>query len=157
MKVTQSSIDLVKQFEGFEPKAYHGASDRSDVFTIGYGTTVYPANYMNGKKVALNDPEISKSQASAFVGAFLNGVLAKIESAIKVPLNQNQVDALLSFAYNLGVGALLSSTLLKKINVRAPDAEIQVEFAKWVNSNGKPVSGLVKRRKIESEIFFKKV
>ena len=78
-----------------------------------------------------------------FVEKFLNGI-PKIKT-------QGQFDALVSFTYNVGIGNLKKSTLLKKIMHDAPTSEIQREFMKWVYSGGKKLDGLVKRRRWESQ------
>jgi len=61
---------------------------------------------------------------------------------------------LISFAYNLGEGALRSSTLLKKVNANPIDVSIRDEFMKWVHSNGEVVEGLVNRRRDEANLYF---
>ena len=70
-------------------------------------------------------------------------------------INQNQYDALVSFAYNLGVGALLKSTLFKKLKVNPNDPSIRTEFMRWVNAGGKRLTGLVRRREAEANLYFK--
>jgi mannose-6-phosphate isomerase class I len=70
-------------------------------------------------------------------------------------VNQNQFDALVSFAYNLGSGALKSSTLLKKVNAKPNDTTIQAEFEKWVYAGNVKLQGLIKRRKSEAFLYYK--
>jgi lysozyme len=73
---------------------------------------------------------------------------------VKKPLTQNQFNALVSFAYNVGTGAFSTSTLLKKVNANPNDLTIRNEFARWTRANGKIVNGLVNRRKKESDVYF---
>jgi lysozyme len=70
-------------------------------------------------------------------------------------VNQNQYDALVSFVFNLGIGAFRKSTLLKKIQANPNDPAIRAEFMKWVNAGGKPLKGLITRRAAEADLYFK--
>jgi lysozyme len=71
-------------------------------------------------------------------------------------ITQNQFDALVSFAYNLGPSNLKVSTLLKKVNANPNDELIKLEFMKWVKAGGKTLKGLVRRREAEANLYFKK-
>lgn len=90
--------------------------------------------------------------------AILSGDLARFENAVnnlvKVDLNQNQFDALVSFAFNVGIGAFAKSTLLKKLNKRQYDA-VPSELMKWTRSKGKQMAGLVNRRSQEAALWGK--
>lgn len=150
MKITavnDAGIDLITSFEGFEPKPYLCPAK---VPTVGFGTTRYP----DGKKVTLKDPEITRSQGKLY----LLHDLKQFELAVDVmaidTINQNQFNALVSFAYNLGAYALKGSSLLKRVNQNPNEAQISKEFMKWVNANGKKVSGLVRRREAEAKMYF---
>ena len=79
-----------------------------------------------------------------------------VDSYCRDDINQNQFDALVSFAYNLGPANLKSSTLLKKVNANPEDETIAAEFMKWVKAGGKTLKGLVRRREAESQLYFKK-
>ncbi len=146
MKTSNPGINLIKSFEGKRLKAY---DDSVGVWTIGYGTTKYP----NGIRVKKGDT-CTQSQAEEY----LKNDLVKFENAInklvKVPLTQNQFDALASFTYNLGEANLSSSTLLKKLNAKDYKGAA-AEFLKWNKAGGKILSGLIKRRKAEMELFLK--
>jgi lysozyme len=72
-------------------------------------------------------------------------------------INQNQFDALVDFAYNLGTGNLKSSTLLKKVNADPKDHKISEEFLKWNRAGGKVLKGLTARRVAEAELYFKDI
>src|SRR5690606_30423679 len=72
-------------------------------------------------------------------------------------INQNQFDALVSFSYNIGLGSLKSSTLLKRVNNNPQDADICNQFSRWNKAGGKVLLGLTRRRKEEAELYFKEV
>jgi lysozyme len=74
---------------------------------------------------------------------------------VKSKINSNQFSALVSFAFNLGVGNLAKSTLLKLVNKNPSDPAINLEFMKWNKANGKVLAGLTRRRQAESELYFK--
>lgn len=147
-KTGPNGIELIKHFEGFEPKPYLCPAK---VPTIGYGATYYS----NGKKVTLLDKEITKEEATVLLSEMLVAYEKAVDSYCIDTITQNQFDALVSFAYNLGNGNLKSSTLLKKVNVNPNNPTIKDEFMKWVKSNGKTLKGLVTRRTAESELYFK--
>ena len=146
-KTAQKGIDLIKKYEGFMAKAYLCPAG---VPTIGYGNTFYP----NGVKVKMGDPPITEARASEI----LLTVLTKYEDAVnryaQKPINQNQFDALVSFTYNLGMGNLRTSTLLKKLNINPADASIAAEFLKWTRANGVVLAGLKRRRTEEAQLYF---
>lgn len=151
MKITKTGsegIKLIKFFEGFRAKPYLCPAK---VATIGYGATYYP----NGKKVTLNDPAIDEVYASQLLQNMLDIYEKAVDSFCRDDITQNQFDALVSFAYNLGIGALKSSTLLKKVNANPNDPTIRDEFNRWVMAGGKKLPGLVKRRVAEADLYFK--
>ena len=148
MAVSPFGVDLICGFEGKRLTAY---DDGVGVWTIGFGTTVYP----NGIKVKKGDT-CTEAQAKAYMAHDLKKFESAVNNTVKVPLNQNQFDALVSFAYNLGTSALKNSTLLKKVNNNPNDPLIAQEFAKWVNAGGKKLSGLIKRRSEEAQLYFTK-
>ena len=143
---SQRCIDIIKQFEGFRAKPYLCPAG---VPTIGYGST----RYANNQPVKLTDAPISEEQASNIMKATLEKEYAPaVNRYVQVVINQNQYDALVDFAYNLGINALKTSTLLKKVN-KGDMAGAANEFDKWVFSDGKKLDGLVKRRAKEKELF----
>ena len=145
MKISTNGIDLICSFEGLELKAY---DDGVGVWTIGYGTTV-----INGTKVKKGDT-CTLEQAKSYMAQDLK----QFESAVnqvKVPLNQNQYDALVSLAYNIGVGAFLSSTLFKKLNAKDYKGAAE-QFDRWNRAGGKVMRGLTNRRAKERKLFEKK-
>ena len=148
MKTSQSGISLIKGFEGKRLNAYY---DGVGVWTIGFGTIKYP----NGVRVKKGDT-CTEAQAESY----LKNDLVKFENAInrlvKVPLNQNQFDALSSFTYNLGETNLSSSTLLKKLNAK-DYAGTADQFPRWNKAGGKVMNGLTRRREAERILFLKEV
>lgn len=115
-----------------------------------YGSTRYP----NGQKVSLKDKPISEDTGEDYLRHDVYFFERAVDAIIRDDINQNQFDALVSFAYNLGAQALKSSTLAKKVNKNPSDKTIANEFAKWVNAGGKRLAGLVRRRKAESDLYF---
>jgi lysozyme len=135
-------IEHIKKYEGFSNRPYLCPAN---VPTIGYGSTYYS----NGVKVTLNDAPMSEQQATELLTKEVNVFRKRVISLLKRTLNDNEINALTSFAYNVGLGDLKGSTLLKKVNMNAPIEEICKEFMKWINVNGKPSRGLILRRKAE--------
>jgi lysozyme len=150
MKLTKEIKDFVKAKEGLSLTAYLCPAK---VWTIGYGNT----SYETGIKVKQGD-KISKERAELlFNNTFENFALQVKQLVFKSTLNDNQFSALVSFAYNVGIGALKSSTLLKKVKANPNDKTIANEFAKWNKGGGKVLAGLTSRRAKESDIYFKKI
>jgi lysozyme len=150
MKITKISnlgLELIKKYEGFKAKAYLCPAN---VITIGYGSTYYE----NGTKVKLTDSPITQERATELLEALLVSYERSVDSYCVDTINQNQFDALCSFAYNCGVGNLKSSTLLKKVNKNPNDPTIKDEFLKWNKGGGKVLSGLTKRRIEEAQLYF---
>ncbi|MCO8082016.1 lysozyme [Acinetobacter lwoffii] len=146
MHVSPSGVDLICNFEGLRLKAY---DDGVGVWTIGFGTTKYP----NGIRVKKGDT-CTLDQAKAYMQNDLKSFEQTVNNTVKVPLNQNQFDALVSLAYNIGPTAFEESTLVKRLNEKNYKAAAD-QFGLWVNARGKRLQGLVNRRKIEMELFLK--
>lgn len=159
MKTSQAGVDLIKQFEGQRLTAYKCPAG---IWTIGYGHTS-----------AAGAPEVQPGMTITYqeANAILVRDLGKYEDAVnrlvKVPLTQNQFDALVSFTYNVGEGAteservgrsglvrpgLAKSTLLKKLNAGQYDA-VPAELMKWTKGGGKELPGLVRRRRAECAMW----
>jgi len=150
MKVTridQKGIDLITSFEGFRSAPYLCPAQ---VPTIGYGTT----RYYNGIKVSMSDLPITKEKAVEYLMNDVHTFELAVDAMAVDVITQNQFNALVSFAYNLGQNALKNSTLLKKVNANPNDPAIRAEFNKWVNAGGKKLAGLVARRKAEADLYF---
>lgn len=149
MKTSHTGVELIKKHEAFMSKPY---LDPVGIPTIGYGATYYP----NGNKVTMSDNPITKAQAEEM----LKEMLIPYEVAVKkvsLTLNQNQFDALVSFSYNVGTGALSKSTLAKKVKANPNDLSIAYEFARWNKAGGKILRGLVRRRKEEADLYFTEI
>lgn len=145
MKPSQNCIKLVKSFEGCSLTPY---LDSDGVVTIGYGSTFY----LDGSKVGVNDPPISQETADNLLIKVLSEFGSDILEFIKVPLTQNQFDALCDFTYNLGVEAFKESTLLKYLNEKKyNDAALQ--FPLWDHVKGVVFEGLLNRRMVEQKLF----
>lgn len=151
MKVTridQAGIDLITHYEGL---VLHPYLCPAGVWTIGYGTT----RYRNGVKVSISDLPIMPDKALEYLRNDIDHFELAVDAMAIDTINQNQFNALVSFAYNLGENALRGSTLLRKVNAGPNDASIKQEFAKWVHADGRVLDGLVRRRSAECEMYFK--
>ena len=147
MQLTEEIIEFIKEKEGLRLNAYLCPAK---VWTIGYGNTFYE----NGMKVKQGD-KITKERAEQLLLFVLNQFADKVKPLIKSKINNNQFSALVSFAYNVGIGALQKSTLLKKVNNNPNDLTIKNEFLKWTRAKGVILTGLIKRRDFEQKIYFK--
>jgi lysozyme len=147
--INKAGIDLISQFEGFSSKPYLCSAK---VPTIGYGTTRYP----NGKKVTLQDTSITVEQAKDIMRHDVRQFELAVDAMAVDTINQNQFNALVSFAYNVGANALRTSTLLKKVNANPNDPFIRNEFLRWNRAGGNIVAGLTRRREAESNLYFTK-
>lgn len=147
MKTSDKGLALIKQFEGFSARPYLCPAG---VPTIGYGATYYP----DGRRVTMQDKPVSEADASVMLRAMLASYEAGIARYVQVPLTQGQYDALVSFAYNLGLSALKSSTLLRLLNLR-DYAGAAAQFARWNRAGGKVLPGLTRRREAERVMFLR--
>lgn len=148
MEISNNGIKLIKQFEGLSLKPY---LDVVNIPTIGFGSTYYP----DGKKVTLQDKEITEEKAFKILEYIANKDFGNnINKVVKVGLNQNQFDALVSFAYNIGNGNFNSSTLLRWLN-QGNYKEASMQLLRWDKSKGIVLNGLTKRRKSEKALFDK--
>jgi lysozyme len=146
-KISQKGLEIIKRFEGLKLKPYLCPAG---IPTIGYGNTYYP----DGKKVKVTDPEISEELANKLLESLLPPYEKAVDSFCRDDINQNQFDALVSLAYNIGVGNLQKSTLIKKVNLNPKDVTIADEFLRWNKSNGVVLKGLTKRRQSEADLYF---
>ena len=145
MYISQRGLDLIKEFEAFRSKPY---LDSVGVATIGYGTTDY-----GDKKVTILDTPISEEQAQFFLKKHIEQEVYKINAFIKVPLSQNEFDAIYSWVYNIGVYQASTSTLLKLLNNAQPKKDIANQFLRWNKAGGKELKGLTRRREAEQKLF----
>ena len=143
MKPSKKCNDLIKKFEGLFLKSYLCPAN---VATIGYGSTIWS----DGKKVKLGEV-ISLEGAEKLLMWELEKKSVCLQD---LNLNQNQFDALLSFIYNIGVGAFKKSTILKMIKLNPTDKGIREQFMRWVNKGSTFEKGLTRRRKEEADLYF---
>lgn len=140
MNISEKGINLIKNFEGCRLEAYKCPAG---IWTVGYGHT--GSTVHQGLK-------ISQSEADSLLKTDLIIHCNNVSKLVKVPLNQNQFDALVSLEYNIGYGNFSRSTLLKLLNTKNyKDAAEQ--FAVWRLGGGKILPGLVRRRKAEKDLF----
>jgi lysozyme len=145
MKTSNKGIELIKKYEGLSLECYLCPAGK---WTIGYGHT----------RTAYDNLIITKKQAEELLKSDLSITEAAVSViAKKAALNQNQFDSLVSFAFNVGVGALLSSTLVRKIYADATEQDIREQFERWVYANKIILPGLVNRRKDEADLFFETI
>lgn len=140
MKVSDIFLEKLMEMEGCRLAAYR---DAAGVPTIGYGHTA---------GVRMGD-RISQQQAKALLRQDAEAVMRQVR-ALDVARTEAQLEALTSFAFNLGIARLRSSTLLKVIRQGGSKQAIQREFKRWVYAGGRKLSGLVKRREWEASHFF---
>ncbi|MBH2932137.1 lysozyme [Serratia marcescens] len=144
MKISDDGMALIKRFEGLRLQAYQ---DSVGVWTIGYGWTQPVAGRKVGAGMAI-DVATAERLLVCGVAQFERGV----ERLVAVTITQGQFDALVSFAYNLGLRALENSTLLRRLN--AGDRQgAAAQFGRWVNAGGVRLDGLVARRAAERALF----
>lgn len=148
MRISQNGLNLIKEFEGFRGRAYICPAG---VPTIGYGTTLIEGSPVRmGMMITESDAEkLLRNQVDK---TYCPAVIRHV----KVPLNQNQFDALVSWTYNLGEGNLASSTMLKLLN-NGDYASVPAQMMRWTKANGVDLPGLVRRRQAEADLFRKPV
>lgn len=143
MEINQAGIDLIKRFESCRLKAYPDPGTGGDPWTCGWGSTgedIVPATVW------------TQEQADARFLQDVGSFSSRVSRLLSVDLNDNQFSALVCLAYNIGVGNLKSSTLLKCVNNSNFDQAAE-EFLKWNKAAGKVLPGLVTRRQAESDLF----
>lgn len=148
MKLNNAGKDMIKDFEDFRSNPY---LDGGGVATIGYGFTYYP----NGTKVTLNDKPLSVVEANIMFNDVVNKYENAVNNAVSSKINRNQFSALVSFAYNVGIGAFKDSTLLRMVNSNPKNIGIRNQFMRWIYDNGNFVPGLRNRREKEANLYFK--
>ena len=149
MKTSPQGLAIIKKFEGFRAKPYRCPAG---VATIGYGSTYYA----DGRPVKMTDAPITEAQAQELLQATLAKYEDCVNGAVKMPINQNQFDAFVSFTYNLGCGAFRKSTMLQLFNTGYAGAAA-AQFNRWTRGGGKVLPGLVARRAAERALFESKV
>jgi lysozyme len=141
--ITEKGLDLIKLFEGFSPTMYRCPAGYR---TIGYGhlvKVIESYKFYNGISIDYADELLRDDLQTAQRGVF---------KWINVPLTDGQYDALVSFTFNLGSGALQASTLRKVIN-RYDYESVPKQFRRWVYARGRKLNGLIRRRESEINLY----
>jgi lysozyme len=146
-KLDENGYKLIQEFEGLSLVPYLCSAK---VATIGYGATFYPSS----KKVTMQDQPISLATAKWMLKETANKFAADVDKMIKANINQNQFNAIVSLAYNIGLGGLAKSSLLKKVNANPSDPTIRNSFLVWNKAGGRVLDGLTKRRTKEANLYF---
>jgi lysozyme len=139
-RITDDGLRLIKHFEGFFDKPYICPAGYK---TIGYGHVIRPGE---------NFDTLTEDEAEELLLKDIMVAERAIQRLIYVPLTDYQWDALTSFTFNLGSGALQRSTLRQKVN-REEHIDVPDEFRKWVYAGGRKLKGLVRRREAEALLY----
>lgn len=145
MKISDHGLRLLKEWEGCKLQKYRDAGGK---WTIGVGHLLTKEELIGGKY----DDGITMDEALSLLAADLKPAEAAVNGAVAVDLYQYQFDALVSFVFNVGVGAFRKSTLLKRLNAGRYE-EVPTELRKWVRAGGKRCVGLAHRREKEIALW----
>jgi lysozyme len=143
MKLSEKGLKALHAREGLILKPY---LDTKGVPTIAMGNTYYK----DGTKVTMKDAPLTKEQAIELGAIVANDFAKKIKALITSDVNQNQFDALVSLAYNIGINGFKNSTVLRLVNKNPNDPAIEKSFLMWTKNKE-----LIGRRKTEVEQYFK--
>lgn len=138
--ISNTGANLIKKWEGLRLQSY---LDPVGIWTIGYGHT----------RTAGPNQTITEAQADQLLRDDIAEFEGYVRHYVNSDINQSQFDALVSFTFNLGPGALQGSTLLRKVNANPNDRSIPDEFRKWNRAGGYIMEGLVRRREEEAELY----
>jgi lysozyme len=154
MKLDNKGILLIADFEGLKLKPYYATPHEKTkgIVTIGYGSTFYP----DKTKVQITDKEITKKEAIDMLKIIADTFALKVDAVIKKEVTQNQFNALVSLAFNIGIGGFSKSTVLRLVNNNPNDGNIAKAFLMWNKQAEKELQGLTKRRIKESSLYFTK-
>ena len=141
--ITKDGIELIQNFEGFSPTVY---LDAAGLPTIGYG------HLLRAGEAEMFKRGITEPIAQALLIKDVLRAEQAVLRLITVPLTNGQFDALVSFTFNLGAGALQRSTLRRKVN-REEHGDVPTELMKWVWAGGRKLKGLVRRRAAEASLY----
>ena len=135
------AVEIVKRFEGLRLDAYLCPAG---IWTIGYGHT---GGVQGGER-------ITEERAEELLMEDLKSVQRRLAPAVEVPVTAGQAAALMSLAFNVGVGAVTGSKLLRRLNQGLPEAAAD-EFLDWTRAGGRELPGLVRRRRAERDLFLR--
>ena len=145
MKLDESGYSELHKREGLRTKPY---LDTRGIPTISLGVTYYP----NGRKVTMQDKPITKIEAERLGKVIADRFASEVTTLINAKVNQNQFNALVSLAYNIGITGFKNSTVLRRVNVTPNDPSIKSAFMMWTKN-----PELISRRKTEVEQYFKQI
>jgi lysozyme len=162
-QINQAGLDLIKAFEGVldgDPCTVNldPYLDPIGIWTVGWGHAIrIGADFLRGKEnrkraFALYPGGLTLKQAEALLQADLMDTCRDVQATLTTAVNENQFAALVSFAFNCGIGNLKRSTLLRLVNARDFEGASR-EFGKWNKAGGKELLGLTRRRAAEAELF----
>lgn len=140
MKTSKKGLDLIKEFEGCKLSAY---KDQGGIYTIGWGATGEGVNPNSVWTQQQADERLIKDLEDAEWG---------VGGLVQTKISQNQFDALVCFAYNVGIAALARSSLLKQLNMKH-FKEAAEQFLNWCHVKGAVNAGLLRRRQAEKKLF----
>lgn len=140
-QISQQGYQITETFEGYVPFVYKDVGGQA---TIGYGHLIRPGEHFDQPLVPAQAEDVLKGDESIAAVA--------VNRYVTQPMLPGQFDALCDFTFNLGAGTLKKSTLLKRVNAGKDDL-VPSEFLKYINVNGKPVDGLIRRRKAEGSLY----
>lgn len=149
MKLNEQGYKLIAKHEGLRLKPYLCLAR---VPTIGYGNTYYA----DGKRVTMQDKPITKEQAYELLKIITDKFARQVDAVVTANVTQNQFNALVSFAYNIGMGNFQKSTLLRMVNLSPQNASIRAQFMRWNKAGGVELRGLTNRRIDEANLYFTK-
>lgn len=143
MKVSEYGLALVKHFEGCR---LHPYLDAVHLWTIGWGRRISDSavkQYWNG---------VSQDQADKWFNDDIQGFALGVTKLLQKPVEQHEFDAVVSLAYNIGIGALKTSTMLRLLNEGDKNGASK-EFRKWCHAGAHVLPGLLRRRTVEQNMF----
>ncbi len=146
MKLDTKGQDFIKVRERFMGRPY---LDGGGVPTIAFGST----RYSDGRAVTMKDPMISLAAGTKLFMDTLVKYEDCVNESIKVPMTQNEYNAMVSLCYNIGTSAFENSTLVKLMNSNSDKESVANQFIRWNKDNGRIVKGLTVRRKLEQALF----
>ncbi|HYV07323.1 MAG TPA: lysozyme [Blastocatellia bacterium] len=154
MQMSTNGLELLEQWEGFKAKVY---KDSAGLPTIGVGHLLTKSELSSGK-IVINGTSVdytgglTNQQVTDLLSQDVAPASKAVNTNVKVALNQNQFDALVSFTFNVGVGAFTASTLVKVLN-QGQYNQVPTQLLRWTRTGGKVVQGLVNRRQNEINLW----
>ena len=154
MQTSENGLELLKQWEGFKLNVYN---DSAGLPTIGVGHLITQSERSSGS-IVINGVAVpyagglTEQQVLDLLSQDVKPAEQSVNNGVKVPLDQNQFDALVSFTFNVGGGAFAGSTLLKVLN-QQQYTEVPNQLLRWNKAGGKVVQGLVNRRENEIKLW----